>query len=197
MLKNGPQVSFEIYLETLKFSKCCNWVSVSWPQLWLDITRDPLRVSYWFLNQSCSPTIALQLSCSLFPLIRHGLRDQTLSILAVRLIGFTESMLQCLTGFRKRPTRGWHSSPAVWLHGHAPWMPWRCWPRCAHPRAPARPARQPIFHFFASSARSQRAQAAPPLPLQLRRRRARAPLQKRALHLHRSSAVFASTSSTT
>ena len=35
------------------------------------------------------------------------------------------------------------------------------------------------------------------IAVELRRRRAHAPLQKRALHLHRSSAVFASTSSTT
>ena len=63
-------------------------------QLWLDTTLDSWRTGYSFLNQSCSPTITLQLSCTLLSLIRHELRDQMLSIFAVRRRTLTESEFQ-------------------------------------------------------------------------------------------------------
>jgi len=64
------------------------------------------------------------------------------------------------------------------------------------------PARLPdrfTVHFLfsiASTASSNRAAAAPPLPTKLRHRLARSPLQKRVGQLVRSSAVFSSTFST-
>jgi len=53
-----------------------------------------------------------------------------------------------------------------------------------------------IYISFTSTARSDRAAAAPPLPTKLRPRLARSPLQKRVGQLVRSSAVFSSTFST-
>ena len=61
------------------------------------------------------------------------------------------------------------------------------------PRAPARPVPGSFFVFI----RLLRSLTAPPQqPQQLRRARSCSPLQNRSLHLHRSAALFSSTSST-
>ena len=139
--------------------------------------------------------MALQLSCTLLPLSHHGLRDPTMSILAVRLIVFTESKLQYRPFLEnaRRVCAARHRSPerAATRRG--------CPGAAGHDmNSPARLPDRFTVHFLfsiASTASSNRGVAAPPLPTKLRRRLAHSPPQNRRLHLAQSSAVSSSTSS--
>ena len=139
--------------------------------------------------------MALQLSCTLLPLSHHGLRDPTLSILAVRLVVFTSSKLQyrpflenarrVCAARRQSPERAATRRGRPGVAGH-------------NMNSPARLPDRFIVHFLlsiASTASSNRAAAAPPLPTKLRRRLAHSPPQNRRLHLAQSSTVSSSTSS--
>ena len=83
----GPhKLDLRSILKPWKFSKYEAEFSVSRAQLWLDLTRDPSRVSCWFLNQICSPTIDLQLSSLRISLLSNVLAVPTRRSNAVRLV---------------------------------------------------------------------------------------------------------------
>ena len=85
MLKNGPQVSFEGYLETQKISKSKNSFQFHWLNIGDDFTHDSLGIRSWSFNRNCRLYVGLQLSCILFSLILHDLGYQALSSDAIRL----------------------------------------------------------------------------------------------------------------
>ena len=70
MLKKGPQVSFEVYLETLEFSKSWNWFLVSCVDVWSLVSPKPSRTNSSSNWQSCSPCVDLQL-CQLHHELDH------------------------------------------------------------------------------------------------------------------------------
>ena len=78
MLKNGPQVSFEGYLETQKISKS----KTSFQFYWLDIgdyfTHDSLGIRSWSFNKNCRLYKGLQFSFRMFSLMINGLVVSTL-----------------------------------------------------------------------------------------------------------------------
>ena len=85
MLKNGPQVSFEVYLETQKISNSKTSFQFHWLDIGDDFTHDSLGIRPWSFNRSLRWYEGLQLSSRLFSLMINGLGDQALSSIAVRL----------------------------------------------------------------------------------------------------------------
>ena len=84
MLKNGPQVSFEVYLETQKISKSKTSFQFHWLDIGDDFTHDSLRIWSWSFNINCRLYVGLQLSLIWISLIINGLRYQASSIWADR-----------------------------------------------------------------------------------------------------------------
>ena len=85
MLKNGPQVSFEGYLETQKISKSKTSFQFHWLDIGDDFTYDSLGIRSWYFNRNCRLYVGLQLSFRWISLIINGLIDQASSIWADRL----------------------------------------------------------------------------------------------------------------
>ena len=61
MLKNGPQVSFEGYLETQKISKSKTSFQFLWPDFGDDFILDSLGIRSWSFNKNCSSHVDVQL----------------------------------------------------------------------------------------------------------------------------------------
>ena len=73
MLKNGPQVSFEGYLETQKISKSKTSFQFHWLDFGDDFTHDSLGIRSWSFNKNCRLYEGLQFSFRMFSLMTNGL----------------------------------------------------------------------------------------------------------------------------
>ena len=86
MLKKGPQVSFEVYLETQKFSKSKTKFQFHWLDIGDEFTYDSLRIRPWSFNRNCRLYEGLQLSFRLFSLMINGLVGQSMRVVKADMV---------------------------------------------------------------------------------------------------------------